>query len=376
MQCAERGRERMMPSRRAAHASVPDDHVHLLRHRFERRENTDARSGARARFRTSAHRIRTARETGPRHSPSRGDHVNVVTCLPQSLTSRVRSACPLNCVLHAAPSWDGALQIARDRDADILVFEPTDSMAAADLPALVASAPHVVLVAYTSVSSAAVRATLALGQHESACVIIRGVDDEAGRLRNTLAQAVESSLAARVLAAIAAPVARVPAPLAEALVRLLRHPRRFLGVDDLAQSASLNRRALDRWLARAGLASARTLLACARTAGAWRQLANRGATLAAVAESLGVSERLLAHEIRRATGSGARRLSRHTSPHELADLLAGTICTSLRARRRPTPRCADGDGAIRATGRSTDLWQARFLGVREQPPDSDGSERP
>jgi AraC-like DNA-binding protein len=311
--------------------------------------------------------------------------VNVVTCLPPSLVSRVRQACALTCTLHAAPSWNEALRLAHERDADVLVFEPTDAVTASDFASLVAAAPHVVLVGYASVSSAAVRATLALGQHESSRMIIRGIDDDPARLRHALAQAMESSLAARIFDAISSDVARIPAPLTAALDRMLRHPRRFLGVEDLAQSASLNRRALDRWLARAGLSSARTLLACARAAGAWRALARRGVTLAAAAESLGVSERLLARDIRRATGSGARRLAKHTSPRDLVGLLAGTMHPSPHSAPRRRSSHAPGERIDSGAGAGSTLWQSRFLEVREgganramrsAPPDPDCPHEP
>ena len=109
--------------------------------------------------------------------------------------------------------------------------------------------------------------------------------------------------AARLVAGAPDLLAALPASVAEAVVALFSRPERTRSIDDLAATAGTTRRTLDRHLARAGLASARTLLACARAHAAYRLLATGAVRPSGAASMVGYpSPRALTREFRALTG--------------------------------------------------------------------------
>src|SRR5215216_3212454 len=94
-----------------------------------------------------------------------------------------------------------------------------------------------------------------------------------------------------------------PAPPAPSSARPVTRSERVRSVSDLASEARTTRRSLDRWLARTGLAPARTLLACARANAAFHLLAGGHVRTSRAAEMLGyTSSRALARELHSLTG--------------------------------------------------------------------------
>ena len=75
---------------------------------------------------------------------------------------------------------------------------------------------------------------------------------------------------------------------------------------------STTRRTLDRWLARAGLAPARTLLACARVSAAFQLMSSGGVRTRGAAALLGyASPRALSRELQWLAGFGASAVPSH-----------------------------------------------------------------
>jgi transcriptional regulator GlxA family with amidase domain len=80
-------------------------------------------------------------------------------------------------------------------------------------------------------------------------------------------------------------------------------PDRVRSVGDLALAARTTRRSLDRWLARAGLPSARTLLSCARANAAYHLLAGGRVRASEAASLVGYgSPRSLSRELQAIAG--------------------------------------------------------------------------
>ena len=77
-------------------------------------------------------------------------------------------------------------------------------------------------------------------------------------------------------------------------------------------AANTTRRTLDRWLARAGLAPARTLLACARVSAAFQLMSSGGVRTRGAAALLGyASPRALSRELQWLAGFGASAVPSH-----------------------------------------------------------------
>jgi transcriptional regulator GlxA family with amidase domain len=146
----------------------------------------------------------------------------------------------------------------------------------------------------------AVQALGELGPHE---LVIRGVDDSPDALAAAVHRAVAAAAATRLIGYVANSLRGLPPTLSTAIEAMFHRPERVRSVSELAAASHTTRRSFDRWLARAGLAPARTLLACARANAAFHILTTgrlrRGEAAALVGYS---SARSLARELNALTG--------------------------------------------------------------------------
>lgn len=266
--------------------------------------------------------------------------MHIHCCLPSSALSQVERAFPPPHRVSCSPDLNVAIARLRDPACDALIVDPTiggESATPERLAALSAASgepQRAPILGYLSVTASAVKAAHSLARLGASEIIVRGVDDSVASLRRTLHRVVSDHAAAKLVVGSNL-LASLPAAIADAIVAMFRRPERLRSVSDLAASAGTTRRSLDRHLARAGLAPARTLLACARAHVAFRLLAGGVVRPSGAALLAGYpSHRALTREFRALTGhvpSGVP--SRLTS-----DVFIATV----------TRRLARSDGARRA----------------------------
>ena len=230
-------------------------------------------------------------------------------CLPPLALAQVQRALPPPHRVSSSPDWDVVVARLRDRACDLVIVDPgvsgdrsaPDRLAA--LGAAVSNAHTTPILGYVSVTAGSVRAAHALARLGASDIVVRGVDDSPDAMAATIRRVVTDHAASRLVTAATGGFASLPTPIATAITMLFRRPELTRSVSDLARTAGTTRRSLDRHLARAGLAPARVLLACARTNAAYHLLA-AGAVRPAVAASLvGYgSPRALTREFRMLTG--------------------------------------------------------------------------
>ena len=197
------------------------------------------------------------------------------------------------------------------------------------LASAVAGTPRAPVVGYVAVTAAAIRATHALTKLGASEVLIRGMDDGPAALSATLRSVVASTAANRLLRVANEAMTALPAPVARGVAEAFEHPERFHSVSQLAQASESTRRSLDRWLARVGMAPARTLLACARVHAAFNLLATGHVRVRSAASQLGYpSTRALSRELHALTGRPARSIGTVFSPDAMATLLQQRIMRS------------------------------------------------
>lgn len=161
---------------------------------------------------------------------------------------------------------------------DVLVVDPCagDERLAPirlrDLANALGALPPRAVVGYVSVTATSIRAVQTLSRLGALEIVIRGVDDAPTALATAIRRAVAAHSANQLAASLGPSLAMLPPGVTEALELMLRSPDRLRSVADLVIAAKTTRRSLDRWLARAGLAPARTLLACARANAAFHLL--------------------------------------------------------------------------------------------------------
>ena len=246
---------------------------------------------------------------------------------PLSLAQLQRAFPPPHTVSNTA-SWNALLARLDQRAHDVIVVDPCagdERLAAKRLrdlaDALVTSSPTAV-VGYVSVTATAIRAVQTLSGLGAVEIVIRGVDDAPGALAATVQRAVAVHSANRLVGAVGASLELLPVGVSEALGLMFRSPVRLRSVSDVAAAARTTRRSLDRWLARAGLAPARTLLACARTNAAFHLLAVGRVGRAQAAALVGyTSARSLARELHALVGCSASTVPGAITPDVVVETL-------------------------------------------------------
>ena len=262
----------------------------------------------------------------------------IVLCYlsPQSLGQVNRAFPPPHRVATAA-TWNELVADLQARRCDVAIVDPCvggDHLAPMRLAALSgsASAPVVPVVGYLSVSAASMRAVQALARLGASEIVIRGVDDSTDMLASIVRRALAAWSANGVVAAMATPCDSLPAAIASAIRQAFDRPDQVRSVSDLAGAARTTRRSLDRWLARTGLSSARTLLSCARVNAAFHLLSDGKLSAAQVASMVGyASVRSLSREMCAIAGHPASSIRRQLSQGELVGAIEHRLVRRLDA---------------------------------------------
>jgi hypothetical protein len=209
----------------------------------------------------------------------------------------------------AAPSWPSMAAVLRARPVDIAVVDPCIEGAAdtETVRALRTGFPGVAVLVYTAISADSTRAMLTLGEFGVRHCILRGFDDEPGRFRDGLELLRAAGLEDRVLATLRLALAGAQAPgsLISAIEQLFRAPRRFRTAEDIAVAAGIQRRGVNRWLDRAGIAPARILVIAARVLRGYQYAQNPALAFTDIAERLSYPDpRVFKDHVRLMTGRG------------------------------------------------------------------------
>jgi AraC-like DNA-binding protein len=250
----------------------------------------------------------------------------------------VHRALPAPHRISSSPDWDVLLANVRARRFDAAIIDPglggeqSASERLAALTTALSATPGTPIVGYMPVTAAGVKAAHLLARLGAAEVVVRGLDDSPGALAATIRRVVTAHGAAMLVAHRRELFAALPPGVAEALAMVFHRPERTRSVADLARAASLTRRSLDRYLARAGLAPARTLLACARANAVYHLIAAGHVRPSSAAALMGYpSVRALAREFRALTGHVPSAVPRRLRP----DAFAASV--SRRLARAPGP---------------------------------------
>ena len=205
--------------------------------------------------------------------------VDVAAFLPPPLLTQLRVALGRAHPLRVAPSWEELDALARRARVDVLVVDPTTEGPTPGVTAVVELAarhPSVPIVPYVALSPESLRAVVALARAGVEQVVLHRFDDEPTRFRELLERRAGDALTETLLAALGAPLGRLPLPLAAAVRRMFRQPHRVWTAQDLASSAGMPRRTMYRQLEAAGFASPRRLVQGARLLRAYLYLRDSG----------------------------------------------------------------------------------------------------
>jgi AraC-like DNA-binding protein len=266
--------------------------------------------------------------------------VNVLAFLGSSQLAQLLRALPPPHRITNVTDWHTVTSALSDgRGYDVAVLDPGagGEHASADRLRTLAdvAGPALVtpVVGYVAVTAAGIRTAYAFARlvpGDVSNIVVRGIDDAPAAFAATVHGVVSSAEAHRLVSSVEDPFGALPPTVARAIETLFHRPERLRSVSALAAEAKTTRRSLDRWLARAGLASARTLLACARANAAFRLLGAGHVRTSHAAAMLGyASPRALTRELRALTGCAPSAIPAHLTRSAFSAAIA-------RQLRRPT----------------------------------------
>ncbi|MEP6692357.1 MAG: helix-turn-helix domain-containing protein [Gemmatimonadaceae bacterium] len=262
--------------------------------------------------------------------------MEVVARLSPHLLAHLRVVLAREHTLIPVDGWAELAEAVRTWPVDVAVVDPrADGMSGTiELKALISRHPSLPIVLYTGLTPESLKSTVELAKHGVQTIVLRGFDDEPRRFRELLEGQPAYALSDVLMDRMSLPLGTLPPSLQGAIARLMRAPHTFRGVRDLATAAGMTRRSLDRWLDRAGLAPARTLLLGARLTRAYYYMRDPGYLIEDVTTKLGyASHRLFARQVRSATGLTPSQLRQSVEPEEFIVRL-----TSLMAAREGDTR--------------------------------------
>ena len=239
----------------------------------------------------------------PARSPS-ADSVRILALLPETSRRALEHALQPGQLLSWASDAAAAGLAVRNRQFDALVLDPGtlgDDEFEELVPILGQRVVPVVL--YTSLTPANARRIVRaaeIGAHE---LVLRDVEDAVPLLAHRLRCLVELSPPALLLNRVARRLHRFPDPLRTVSVGLFASGPLPRWVDGLSDATGLARRSIDRWMQRAGIGGAATLLDAARLARVWEPVVDDRLSMAATAHRCGYARsRLLVAHARRLVG--------------------------------------------------------------------------
>lgn len=254
--------------------------------------------------------------------------MDVVAYLPAPLLSHLRIVLGDRHQLTPVDGWETLEAVVRREQADIVVLDPTipGTVRVSETVVLQERYPSVRVVVYTSLTPSAMRMVVELAKHGLQHVVLHRFDDDPRRFTELLTQLPGHSLGELLLEKVKDAVAALPPRVGGAVARMMRAPRHYSTVDDLAAGAGMTRRQLYRVLEGAGFTSPRLLVQAARAVRAFAFLRDPGRLLEDVSEKLGYSEpRVLNRVMLELVGTRPLEARGTMSPQEFVERVAARL---------------------------------------------------
>src|SRR5207249_3475317 len=162
-------------------------------------------------------------------------------------------------------TWDDVLTSIRGRPVELAVVDPllSGQGRSQEIERLRVLFPSLPLMLYTTLTPRTAGVLLALGQRGIQHAVFANYDDHPSRLREVLGQEEARSSSRQLLDQLGDALAPLPSELRWVLEEALRSPGEVETVGEVAVRARVDRRTCERWFARVGLRSPRTVLRAA-----------------------------------------------------------------------------------------------------------------
>lgn len=254
--------------------------------------------------------------------------MDVVAYLSAPLLSHLRVVLGDRHQLTPVDGWEALEASVRKEQVDIVVLDPTlpGTVRVSETVLLQARYPSLRVVVYTSLTPGAMRMVVELAKNGLQHVVLHRFDDDPRRFSDLLTQLPGHALGDVLLEQLQESVNSLPPRVGGAVARMIRAPRHYSTVDDLAAGAGMTRRQLYRVLEVAGFTSPRLLVQAARAVRAFALLRDPGRLLEDVSEKLGYSEpRVLNRVIFELVGARPLEARGTMTPHEFVERVAARL---------------------------------------------------
>jgi hypothetical protein len=222
------------------------------------------------------------------------------------------------------------------------------------------------VVAFSSVTTAALQTAVILAQRTSARFVFRGTPNERSALERALLLSPYGELDTLVLDLVAPQLNRVAPAIREQIVAMFRTGEGPYSPTALAAATSLTRRSVDRSIDEAGFVSARRLVEAARIVSAYRAIIATGVPLVKIAEMLGyTAKRTMDAQLTALVGQQSGSL--RAQPLDAVEV-AQRIAFNLTSHSAPPQK-------LRGSPREPSAGQAQLTLLRNDPKPSDSHRR-
>jgi AraC-like DNA-binding protein len=217
----------------------------------------------------------------------------VIGKLSVTLATHAAAALRTTHALRIVSTWDelesalAARSAGHSISAVLLEPSPQDETQDAHIARLIRWHPTLPLITYMPCTHACVRRALAWSQLGVHHVVLHGLQDTVFQLRAIIDASEVNETAMHVLDAIDTALHRLPEGLKHAVRQLFLRPHAIRTAPQLAHTAHLSRREMDRQIRQAALAPAHTLISAASLLWAYHLIHRHQTPIIRIAEQLG-----------------------------------------------------------------------------------------
>jgi AraC-like DNA-binding protein len=189
----------------------------------------------------------------------------------------------------AVAGWHGVIDTIRRQPVEMAIVDPLlgGRPRTHEIERIRLLFPSLPVMLYTTLAPESAGILLALGRAGIRRAVFTRFDDAPGSLRAAILEELEHTASHQVVQALSRRLDDLPGRLRWVFETALEMPAELLTVDELARRAQMKRRTCERWFARSGLPSPRTVLMLARLLYAHRLLRDPGHTVEDVTVKLG-----------------------------------------------------------------------------------------
>jgi AraC-like DNA-binding protein len=250
--------------------------------------------------------------------------VRAAIFLPGHQLAHVMAALQRQDEVCIADSWDRLETLIRVEPLSVVIFNPAadGTLDVSRACRLIRKYGSIPFVGYVPLDAPFVRCIAHMANEGLQDLVVYRSNDSPLRFRETLLRATSIEELGTLVASLESGLSRLPHPLAQVLLDILRQPHKYASAQDIAFAAGMTVSGLYRSFRVAGLSSPKSFLVGARVFRGYLYLRDTGFSVRDVASKLGYTHpRIFSHQIESVLGGPPSKVRRAIKSAEVAGLL-------------------------------------------------------